>query len=355
MRFRHMISVVFSINFLIIADNVSALDIQFSGYGTVAVGTVIGEGDEPYLVDPVSGGEYDDNIRFQPESMAALRTLSAINEKTTATIQFTAKGAEDSNAEVELAFISYLLNPETTVNGGRFRLPLFYYSDFLDAAYAYHWIRPPIDLYGIPTSTITGINIVNTRYFDAVGLTTQLWYGEHEKSEEDFFLDFTKSQGINVMLEYEWLRLRAVYHTLNIGIDVKPFLVDTPGGLNRIDPDATVIRVEYMALGFMVDYDAFIWRSEYTRIDNESNVDIEESAYGSLGYLIGEFTPHYTYSYKDAAADTETHTIGVRWDFMPATAFKFEYSNFHYETDGGIAVGPEYRSELISIALDFVF
>lgn len=342
---------------LLFSEQTLAFDVNFSGYGSIVGGTLIGENDDPVTVDAVSGGSYDGEIRFEPESLIALRAVGYINDEMTAIVQVTGKGAEGSNAFVEWAYVSYQLTPETVVNAGRFRLPLFYYSDFLDAAYAYHWIRPPIDTYGIPVSTLTGVNAVNTHYFNDVGLTTQIWYGAETADSEDVVADITKSQGINLMVEYEWMQLRGVYHTLTLGLDPKPLLVDTPAGPILVDPAAFSTDITYMAAAFMVDYESFIWRSEYTEVDTGEK---SESGYVSLGYRFGTLTPHYTYSQFDAVEEKQTHTIGLRWDFKPAAALKLEYSNFDYKTEGGqTGLGTvetnEYTSKLISVALDFLF
>lgn len=342
---------------LMVAMPLYAMDISFSGYGTAAVGSVIGNDDEPIVVDYLANGTYDSEIRFEPETLIAVRGTAAINEKLSATFQLTGKGAQKNAAVFEWGYASYKLTPETTVNMGRFRLPLFYYSDFIDTGYAYHWVRPPTNVYGLPVSTITGINLVNTHYFGALGLTSQVWYGAEKADEEDIVADITKSQGINLMIEYDWLRFRYVYHTLTLGIDPKALIAQTPGGLIQIDPDPFFNDIKYQSAALMVDYNAWLFRSEYTHIDTEG---LEEGAYASIGYLIGDFTPHITQSYRKTAEKRDTQIIGVRWDFTPGAALKFEYSNEHYKTDGGETLfgyipPKEKRTELFVIALDFVF
>jgi len=341
----------------LLSEQVLALDVSFNGYGSIVGGTLIGDNDTPIVADAVSNGTYDGEIRFEPESLIALRAVGKINDEMNAIVQITGKGAEGSDAFVEWAYVSYQLTPETVVNAGRFRLPLFYYSDFLDAAYAYHWIRPPIDTYGIPASTVTGVNVVNTHYLNEVGLTTQIWYGAESKDSADTFADITKSQGINLKLEYEWMQLRGVYHTLRLGLDPKPLSVNTPAGPIQVDPEAFTTDVTYTAAAFMVDYESFIWRSEYTEVDDGNK---SESGYVSLGYRIGSLIPHYTYSQFDSVEEKQTHTIGLRWNFKPAAALKLEYSDFDYKTEGSqTASGPveknEYTSKLVSVALDFLF
>lgn len=337
-----------------------AMDIQFTGFGTAAVGTVIGNNDEPYLVDPVSGGTYDDEIRFEPETLLALRAIAPINQDFNAVLQVTAKGAEHYDAFIEWAYIEYQFNPETSVSVGRYRLPLYFYSDFLDTGYAYHWIRPPTDLYSVPVSTLTGAHIRNSHYFGDLGVTTQVWYGAETDDAEEVIADITKSQGINVTFEYQWFQLRLVHHTLQLGIEVKPFLVETPGGLVLVTPDPFKDKVAFQAIAFMADLGAFTVRSEFTEVDNEALSDKEHSGYGSVGYRVGLFTPHYTYSFFDGVEEKQSHIVGVRWDFALNTSVKMEYINQHYETAGGdTLVGPieanEYRTEVLSMALDFIF
>lgn len=337
-----------------------ANDIQFTGFGTAAIGTLLGNDDEPFVADPVSGGVYDGEIRFDQESMVAVRAIAQVNEQINAVVQITAKGAQHYEAAIEWAYVEYQLNPETKVTAGRYRLPLYFYSDFLDTGFAYHWIRPPTDLYSIPVSTLTGVNVRNTHYFGSVGLSTQIWYGAEKDDAGDVVADITKSQGINLLLEYDWLRFRLVHHTLQLGIEILPFIVDTPFGLIQVSPEPFKHGITFQSAAFMADWGNFIWRSEYTNIDNEGNEDEEDSAYGSIAYRIGDWTPHYTYSYFKGVEERQTHTLGVRWDFAVNTSLKFEYANQHYETDGGdTLVGPvdagEYRTEALSIALDFIF
>lgn len=339
-----------------------AQEIRFSGFGSVAAGTVIGNDDEPVLIDPGTDAVYDDDIRFQPESLIALRAQTDINDRITATLQLTGRGGSSREAAFEWAYLTYKWTPETQVSGGRFRLPLFYYSDFLDTGYAYHWVRPPIDVYSIPDSTLEGINLINTTYLNDIGITTQVWYGAEGQSNDILDTETVKNRGINVVVEYEWFKLRALYNDLTFRLDVEPIFIEipVPPGYTFADPPPVDAEFTFKSVGFMADYEALLFRSEYTHLDYGDLEEDKESAYASVGYMIGLFTPHYTYSYAKGLQEYETDTVGVRWDFMPAAALKLEYSNIHYETEGGIGIGGllapnEYRTELVSAALDFVF
>ena len=334
------------VSYLAFTAQAWATDIQFNGYGTVAAGKTLGDGDE-FLADAISRGSYDNELRFDQESMVAIRATAAVNERLDATLQISAKGAESNDALMELAFVAFQLNPTNVMHAGKFRLPLFYYSEFLDTGFAYHWIRPPTETYNIRADTVTGVDLVNTSYFGALGLTTQLWYGAEKTESKDIAADITKSQGISLMAEYKIFRLRALYHTASLELEFNPTTI-------------MASKSRYWGLAFMADWKQLLWRSEYSNL-NISTADEDESrAYASIGYSLGNFIPHYTYSVSRSVENYTSHTAGVRWDFAPNSALKLEYTNQDYESKGGITLfgfqpPGAHRIDLISMALDFVF
>ena len=67
--------------------------------------------------------------------------LGDLGEGLSVTGQIVARGVNDFDANFEWAYISYEINDNWTVQAGKKRLPLFYYSDFFDVGYAYVWMR----------------------------------------------------------------------------------------------------------------------------------------------------------------------------------------------------------------------
>ena len=216
-----------------LAISCKAVDIDFSGFGTAAGGTVLSKSGAEFVADPVSRKAYDDEFRFDVESMIALRGHSKLNDDFAVTLQLIGKS---SDAEMEFAYATYNVAPSIEVNAGKFRLPLFFYSVFLDTAYAYHWVRPPTDTYGIPAVTLTGINSINRYFIHDTSITTQIWYGSDKDEDEGHVADITKSFGISLLCEYNFITLRGVYHTLNLGLDTKPFIVSNGSGVVLVDP-----------------------------------------------------------------------------------------------------------------------
>ena len=118
-----------------------AADITWSGFASVAAGQTLGSDDAEYVVDNATGGAYDNTLRFLPESTMAIQAFAQVNESVSATVQAVAKGSNEKSFDTsfEWAYATLVVTDNTKINFGRFRAPLFYYSDFLDTSYAYYW------------------------------------------------------------------------------------------------------------------------------------------------------------------------------------------------------------------------
>ncbi len=134
-----------------------ALDLRLDGFGSLAVGRAVASAPLPdgaessYLVVPTfaktSAGRvnpdaaYDDAWTWQPDTNAALQLSVLFTSDFSATLQLTAHGANDLNPEIEWANLTYDVSANFGVKLGRQRIPLYFYSDYLDLGYAYHWLK----------------------------------------------------------------------------------------------------------------------------------------------------------------------------------------------------------------------
>lgn len=353
-----------------------AMDVTWSGFASIVAGETIG-GDDSYNADPdfEAPGVYTNDLDFRPESLMALQAKIQVAEDFTATAQVLSKANNNNNAEFEWAYVSYHITSETTLNAGRYRLPFYYYSDFLDAAYAYHFIRPPRNVYWVGHSSLDGINLYDSRYFGDIGVTTQIWYGNDVVKERYNNMVIKKDMGMNIALEYEWFTVRYMYNRKGVywdyyDQDVKPF--DKPGDFEFV----SLTDYTYNAFAFMADVGNFLWRSEFTRQKQTlsaviHNVDVGEGGvsniidipinpkgeqdywYVSAGYYIGSILPHYTRSLLESLTDDSkvtTDTYGFRWNVKPGVAFKLEYSIA--KTTGG---AEDDTVKLVATAIDIVF
>jgi len=353
--------------------NAYALEIDFSGFASIVAGKTLGS-DESFIADRTFGsvGTYDNELSLRPESIVALQAKAEVSEKVSATAQLLAKGQDQFDASFEWLYVTYRLTDETAVNAGRFRMPFYYYSDFLDVGYAYYWVRPPIDVYNIGHTSLNGITLFDRRYFGDLGVSSQVWFGTDEVDLSGTNVDVRNDLGLTVTLEYDWAKVRFMHNRKRI---VAQYTEDNRPGVGEVEL-VDLDDMSYNAIAFIADYGNFLWRSEFTQLKYTyngvfhvaSNIDApitsdekQNAWYASVGYNIGQFTPHYTYSYMDGSAsmlagDTDSNTVGVRWDLQPGMALKFEYSR--QDSKELVASGttiPAAKSKLVTVAVDVVF
>ena len=111
--------------------------LELNGFSSVVGGKVNGDDHDIYIADPtVEMGTYDEDIQFNPETIVGLRLAFEVNEMIDLTAQVVAKGGDDFEAVFDWAYVNYQFSDHTKAIIGRYRLPLYYYSDYLDTAYA---------------------------------------------------------------------------------------------------------------------------------------------------------------------------------------------------------------------------
>tara|TARA_Y100001934_G_scaffold283538_1_gene404142 strand:+ start:13164 stop:14324 length:1161 start_codon:yes stop_codon:yes gene_type:complete len=342
-----------------------AYETTFSGFLSVAGGMTLDDGDE-YLVDPSRVDDarfthYDNEFRINRESIVGLQSTTIINDKMRAVVQVSAKSNNSWDPSLSWIYVNYEINPELDVQVGRFRLPLFYYSDFLDVGLAYTWIRPPIDLYHVPTTESEGLKFTyNKMLTDDIQFVSQLWItGGDEKQTvanvNTVYTDVDDALGINASLIWPNFSVRAVYSqnkrdtTISVmNYSTFPATTLTQKMLNDI---------EFRGLAFTVDEGNFLSRNEY--INFSIGQASAEAWYVSGGYMWDDYTFMLTQSRKDgfdrynnyADLTSDTTTLGVNYSVNHSAALKFEYS--HQTTQ--LAADPEESVDLLAVALDVVF
>lgn len=299
-----------------------AAEINWSGFLSVAAGKSLDD-EIAYVVDPTSVAAYDREIRFDPESIVGIQAQAVITDRLRATVQLVSKGANDFDTQVEWAFMSYDLTSDLTLNAGRFRHPLFFYSDFLDVGYAYHWIRPPTEVYSVPHSALEGINLYYSKVIGSIDLSSQAWFGALDDiGLAGADLEVQNNTGINLLMGYKWFKLRLLYNETDIIVSFEDTSTTPPTVLSSTSP------TEFYAVAFMADVGNAIFRSEATQTKNKGAFSSTTDAwYVSAGYAFGDFTPHATYAVADAQGEpiTKTSTIGLAWNFQPSAVAKIEY------------------------------
>lgn len=322
-----------------------ASEVVWSGFLSAVAGKTL-DSDTTYNAGftGYNGGAYKNDLSFNPESTIGLQAQIPINSKLRATVQFIGRAGDDNNVKAEWAYLTYELSDEFSVNAGRLRLPLYYYSDFLDVGKAYHWIRPPAELYSGP-SGLNGISLSYSKYVGDYEITGQYWFGsDNVEVESGPFnrLDLYNNQGLNLMVAKDWWKVRGVYSKTDYQLESDTTASPPAAGLT------------FWGLAFLADYDSVFFRSEYTGLKLDEGADYTYSWYASTGYSIGAWTPHVTYTETDeqitnGVPESTTMTFGLNWEANTNTVLKIEYLEREPEDNAIDTI------KLISAGVDLVF
>ena len=129
----------------LVFSSLAIAETSVSGYVSLVGGKVF-DG-ELFLADYPKSGIYDSDWSFTPDTSIGIQLITDLNNDIDLVVQAISNGASDYDINIDWAYLSYPINPELSIQAGRKRLPLYYYSDFFDLGYAYYWIRPPADNY----------------------------------------------------------------------------------------------------------------------------------------------------------------------------------------------------------------
>jgi len=358
----------------------AAENYRINGFLSVVGGKTLGKGDTR-RVDWPSNGAYNDELDYSPDTVLGIQLQFVINEKTTATGQLVSRGGDDLNTEVEWAYVSFAVTNDLTIHAGRKRAPFYLYSDFLDVGYTYHWIRPPMEIYGDPFTSYNGISadyLISLGDWDmVVGL-----YSGSETYEDDtddidsieLVFDVDEIIGGFLTVSNHTYLLRTNYFRGKVSLSFgENFIADFDGdtSIDLFLPKGTVIkedsRVEFWGFAAKANYESFFGIAEYTKTLLLPRGDFT-NYYLSIGARIGKLTPHLTYSNRLAddvetkaeKSETSAVTLGIRWDVALDVALKIEYQEVTEDEVVGYSGNLDKDNvasdvKLISFGVDLIF
>jgi hypothetical protein len=303
----------------------------------------------------------DSSADFNEDSKLGLQGTFNISDNTQAVLQLMMRGKYDWEVEAEWAYLSHRFENGVKVRGGKLRVPLFMYSDYLDVGYAQPFARPPQEVYGaIPFSSYTGAGVSYDVEYDDSTLTMQAFGGESDVKNSA--VELSNLMGANLSWTDEIWTLRAVYAQAQLdGPIVNEVDVTLAPGVNT-QANYTVLELDddkgsFVGVGASYDNGEVIAITEWTRSEIDNAYPDIDSGYLTLGYRIKEFTPYATVAYTKTQDNDErlplstaaaiqmvafnaermAYSIGLRWDAIDNVAIKFDvtYADDFGDTSGG--------------------
>ena len=327
---------------------------RLTGYGSFVIGKTL-SGDS-FLSDYPKTGIYDKDWSSSPDTSIGIQLISTLDDHYDFVVQLNAHGAREYDPEISWAYLNYYINPELSLQIGRKRLPLYYYSDFFDVGYAYYWIRPPADNYTWQISHYNGLSLLYETQFGVVDTAINFYTGREDSRDNDLLsylghneVDETWKNMFGLVAEfnYRWFNFRITTMRSELDRRINGSLLVQ----NRLQ--------QFGGISINLTPGRFTLLSEFNgyRRDDD-NIKIHTRML-SMAYAIGDFKPYVTYSDFEqdltAAGGDEAHStrsVGVRWDFDRNLALKIQYDDTR---DDGVTSPLLGDSELLAIGIDVVF
>ena len=332
-----------------------------------------------------------ENITFDLDTMMGIRIGVQIDDRTSVAMQIrtSSRDTEDS-LEVDWAYVGYELNDETEIRGGRIGFPVFMFSEVLEVGYAYPWIRPPVEVYSqVPFTSMNGADLLYRTDWMDLDWTLQPFLGNEDTTTE---LGLTAANGALLTGISTLVGQPQTFSpgTVAIDLDVEGLYglnisADTGWSVFRVGyvvaADATVkspgqfaaaglvqgVKGTFFNAGMTLDWNNIVGYSEFTHTKVDGLFPDSTAWYMTLGYRMGKFLPHLTYSDINAddnsplGANQDSVTLGLRYETSNSSSLKVEWQRLEVDSgalgNAGInfSTDPGDDVNVISVAFDLVF
>lgn len=341
---------------------------------------------------------YDDEFTTDTDTIFGLQVSARLTDKVSVTAQLTSRGEDNYDLEANWAYITYAINDDWDFRAGRLGTPLFLYSDFIDVGYAYPWIDQPSEVYGTGAAFFNQFEGIDTVYRANYGdwsATYQGFYGG--VTVEAFDAEATNFLGASVTLNRDWLTLRAIASRVSFGIpevegSIAIMQALEGAGFSDLANTFSLSRVDttsFYGLAASIDYENWLFISEYTTAvrSNPGFTPTYDSWYAMIGHRFDNVLVHFTYGIAKEDPDfsvntiprgidpgldafaatldsvisnvqTDSLTLGLRYDFATGTAFKIEVTSYDFDVAEPLFPGqPAIQDDgtLVRFGFDLVF
>lgn len=354
------------------ADDDTGPRFTFSGFASLTAAKVLSGSRQSYMEwdcpcaienwEYVGVYEQGKGWQMDQESLAGLQGTAHLNDRLSATAQVLVRPNNfDYRPTLDWAYVSWAVDDHWTVQAGRKRIPLYYYSDFLYIGTAYPWVRPPADVYGWPIYAYDGANAAYSGQWGSITVDANVWAGSFTRHDAPYDTRIYYGTKTNE----KWQDITGAYLTLTQGewngrvmlMRFKDTIWQSPEGGPRT---ALTPGLRTTIGGLSLNYDGEHWllRTELNRFKQDTSRFQYDYYLAGLGYKWGDLTgigtvSHYTT--KDVGAGVEarqTYSLALRYDVNKNWALKTQYD---WSEDKTTAYGFFGNHRLLSVSAQTSF
>lgn len=367
------------------AMEIAGVDLTGSGFMTLAAGKIL-SGDTPsnfngyhgpvYIADYGQAGVYEKDRGWDvwPDSKLGLQGVATFNPQWSITGQAVVRGATRAGTDLEWLYLTHKINDKFSLQVGRKRLPLFYYSESQDVGLSMPWVRLPPQTYGWDVVNFNGATLIYREQLAGWNSAAEIYAGSETRSNNPYLrLYYGKNAKMNERwsqilgadwsVSRDWLELRFSYlqSKWNYAGDSLAGFIDWPAS-----------RQKFYAAAFNVDYQNWLIVGEIAYIDRRSAYENDYSQMIGIGKRIGKWQPMLTYANFSghflpgpvySGSDNESHStvaFTLRYDLTPSSDVKAQLEKWQDKNGpgfNGVTGNPVSQGNptLLSISYDRVF
>jgi len=377
---------------LIISAGAAHAAVDISGFASA--GYIASDSDATFI----SGSDViSESASFGADNTLGFQLSADINKQTTVAAQLLAKGTVDSySVAAQWAYIGYKLSDGVSARMGRLNFPATLYSEYQEIGISYPWVRPPVEVYAVlPLATYSGLDLFYSFGSGQLSWLIQPFIGSSPE------INAVGGRGEANLVYGGTLIANLDNGKLSLTVtqaDGVEFIFSTGGVDLSLNIDMT-----FLSAGFEYEQNNVVLISELVNknIHNNPQGDIRTisdmmAGYITLGYRLGDFLPHFTYS--DTQSDHQSaffpagsalpapspqgipaafwlapqdmimpsnaelilqksFTLGLRYNFSSQTTLKVDYQKIIPDDNswGVFFSDPGDEVNLLSFAVDVVF
>lgn len=339
------------------------LDVQISGFGTVAV-TYADTADAQFRSSWQQGRGSRQKVDLGVDTRLGVQLDVGWDDIFSATGQLLAQRLGTNNKlSVEWLYGQAQLNAEVVFRVGRLVLPAFMLSDVRNVGYAQHWVHTPYEVY----LTFPPVNGAQLLYRDTwqgikfavqptVGQAQATMYYQRGPSGQGLVsaqTHFHQLYAINLTAEKGSWSAR-VGHTYAVSTIEWGTIPDEP-----LTYGFTSVGAQYDNGRLLAIAEVMLGRTDSRRYDIDGQ-------YFTGGYRFGAWMPYLTYARLNnrgtaisVLPTARTVAAGLRWDALRDVALKAQVERARYAGQQFIAVAPgtdaRRSAPVFTLAVDFIF
>ena len=366
---------------LILLPTIAAADfdpkVELSGFGTLGYSVSDSDTAEYRLGRALNG--VDSSGSFLLDTRVGVQLDTRLHEKLSATAQVLFRDDEDGDftPDLEWAFARWSVSDSWTLRLGRMSLPTFNLSDYREVGYATEFLRPPEDVYAqVPLRRFDGIDLIGHFELGDTMLSTEILFGRtKENLQNNTTVETDALGGVTISVSRGVAKLRLshvetqqaeltnqdIIALADVLTPLIPLIPSLEEVASTIAPESNDLTFAFSGVSLELDFDRIFVDAEYTSLRSDSYIGNINGWYVATGYRQGAFTPYIFTSRLRRAGNTIQYTIpeldafeplevaldslffnpnqattgvGLRWDFKPDLAFKFQLENISRDEIG---------------------